>query len=421
MARVDLGWRDGKRRYKTLYGRSRRAVATALRDALRDADQGTLVADARQTVREFLARWLSDVARTRVRPRTLAGYAATVEHHITPELGRIRLAKLTPQHLQAWLATLEAQGVSVGRRRYARVILRNAMNTAVRWRLVQLNVATLIDAPRTISREIQPLTPEQARGLLLASRTHPLEAFVTVALGCGLRLGEALGLLWTDVDLDAGTVQVRRAVQRFGGDAAARRPLLAERKRLKAALQALNLERRRLRALETAEPAGTETTRGELTRALAEVRNALAAVRSQVHVTELKSARSRRTIALPQVAVVALRAHRVRQLEARLAAGGRWQEHGLIFTSAVGTALEPRNLHRSFKALLRTAGLPNIRIHDLRHSCATLLLAQGVNPRVVMETLGHSQVSLTLNTYSHVLPALQRDAAVRMNAVLSDS
>jgi integrase len=139
-----------------------------------------------------------------------------------------------------------------------------------------------------------------------------------------------------------------------------------------------------------------------------------------VQTTELKSARSRRTIALPQVAVVALRANRVRQLEARLVAGGGWQDHGLIFTSAVGTAFEPRNLHRTFNALLRTAGLPNTRIHDLRLSCATLLLAQGVNPRVVMETLGHSQVSL-LNTYSHVLPALQRDAAVRMNAVLSDS
>lgn len=119
------------------------------------------------------------------------------------------------------------------------------------------------------------------------------------------------------------------------------------------------------------------------------------------------------------MAVTALRAHRVRQLEARLAAGGRWQDQGFLFASGIGTPLDPRNVTREFKALLVSAELPNIRLHDLRHSCATLLLAQGVNPRVVMETLGHSQVSLTLNTYSHVLPALQREAAAKMDAILS--
>jgi integrase len=124
---------------------------------------------------------------------------------------------------------------------------------------------------------------------------------------------------------------------------------------------------------------------------------------------------------LPAVAVTALRSHRTRQLEARLAAGGRWQDRGFVFASAVGTPLEQRNLTRQFKALLTAATLPDMRLHDLRHSCATLLLAQGVNPRVVMETLGHSQVSLTLNTYSHVLPALQRDAAARMDAVFAKS
>jgi integrase len=169
----------------------------------------------------FLTRWLQDVARTRVRPRTFAGYEAAIERHIVPHLDRVRLAKLTPQHLQAWLATLEAQGVSAGRRRYARVVLRMALNTAIRWRLVTTNAATLIDAPRTTSREIRPLNPDQARALLAASREHPLDAFITVAIACGLRLGEALGLQWPDVDLDAGTLQVRRAIQRFGGE---RRP-----------------------------------------------------------------------------------------------------------------------------------------------------------------------------------------------------
>jgi integrase len=406
---VDLGWQDGRRQSKAIYGRTRRAVADALRDALKAAQQGSLVGDERQTVGEFLTRWLRDVARTRVRPRTFVGYEAAIHHHISAHLGRVRLAKLTPQHLQAWMATLEANDVSVGRRRYARVVLRMALNTAIRWRLVTMNVATLIDAPRTISREIRSLTPDEAKALLTAAREHPLEAFVTVALGCGLRLGEALGLQWADVDLEVGTLEVRRAVQRFGGDASARRPLLVEWKRLRRALKAM--------------PRTSETgdTRIHLTGELQKVRAAIVKIKTSVQITELKSTRSRRTIALPGVAITALRSHRVRQLETRLAAGGRWQDRGLIFTSAVGTSPEPRNVTRQFKALLTVANLPNIRLHDLRHSCATLLLAQGVNPRVVMETLGHSQVSLTLNTYSHVLPALQQDAAAKMNMALGGS
>jgi integrase len=181
--------------------------------------------------------------------------------------------------------------VSAGRRRYARVVLRTALKTAIRWRLITMNAATLIDAPRTTSREIRPLNPDEARALLDACREHPLDAFVTVALACGLRLGEALGLQWAESWL---------RVDEF-------------------------------------------------------CRNAARAAERDATV----------------------------------------------------------------QALLTAAKLPDMRLHDLRHSCATLLLAQGVNLRVVMETLGHSQVSLTLNTYSHVLPALQQDAAATMDAILS--
>jgi integrase len=409
MGRVDLGWSDGRRRSKAIYGRTRRAVAEALRDALKAAEDGTLITDERQTIGEFLARWLQDVARPRVRPRTFVGYEAVIDRHIVPHLGKVTLRKLTPQVLQGWLATLEQNGVSVSRRRYARVVVRMALNTAIRWRLVSANAATLIDAPRTTPREIRPLSSEQAKQLLAVAKDKPLEGFVTVALACGLRLGEALGLQWTDVDLEGGTLQVRCALQRFGGDARARRPLLAERKRLRAALRA------------TPRARDAAVTRMELRKALQAVRKALAPLKTTVQVTEPKSVRSRRTIALPSVATSALRAHRVRQLKARLAAGERWQDQGFVFASSIGTPIDPRNVTREFKALLRAAELPNFRLHDLRHSCATLLLAQGINPRVVMETLGHSQVSLTLNTYSHVLPALQREAAAKMDAVLAGS
>jgi integrase len=213
MARVDLGWEDGKRRYKAVYGRTRRAVADALRDELKAAEEGTLIDDKRQTVAQFLTRWLSDVARTRVRPRTYVTYEAAIAHHINPHIGRRRLSKLTPQDLQRWLTTLAEKGVSLGRQRYARVVLRNALNTAIRWRLVAVNAAILIDAPRVSRREIRPLDPDEARAFLTAAKGHPLEAFFVVALACGLRLGEGLGLQWSDVDLDADTLQVHRAIQ----------------------------------------------------------------------------------------------------------------------------------------------------------------------------------------------------------------
>jgi integrase len=124
-------------------------------------------------------------------------------------------------------------------------------------------------------------------------------------------------------------------------------------------------------------------------------------------------------IRMPGVVVAALKAHRTRQLEDRLAAGGAWKDSGFVFTSPIGTALEPLNVTREFHVLLASAGLPVIRFHDLRHTAATLLLAQGVDPRTIMETLGHSQISLTLNTYSHVLPALEADAAAKIDAILT--
>jgi integrase len=193
MGRVDLGWREGKRRYKTVYGRTRRAVAASLADAARAARQGTLAQDERQTVEQFLRRWLTDVARLRVRPRTFATYEAAIERHLLPHLGRVPLSKLSPQHLQAWMSDLEAAGVSPTRRRYARVVLRIALNTALRWDLVVRNAATLVDAPRVSARVVRPFTPEEARAFLKAVEDHPLEALFTVGLTCGLRITRPWG------------------------------------------------------------------------------------------------------------------------------------------------------------------------------------------------------------------------------------
>jgi integrase len=262
----------------------------------------------------------------------------------------------------------------------------------------------LVDPPRHTPKEIQPLNPVDARRLLDVAKGHRLGGLLSIATALGLRIGEALGLRWRDVDFEAGTLSVRQALERSGGDSGARRPLMASRREIRAQIASAprrSAERRQLR--EQLEGLRVEWRK----------------VRTGLRMTEPKSARSRRTIHMPAIVVTALKGHRTRQLEERLAAGSAWKESGLLFTSPIGTALDPRNVGREFHVLLATSDLPSIRFHDLRHTAATLLLAQGVDPRTIMETLGHSQISLTLDIYSHVLPALQADAAIKMNAILT--
>lgn len=355
-ARVSVGYRNGKRARRWVYGKTRADVADKLRSVIQAHQQGILASPARQTVGQFLAAWLEDCAKEKLRPKTFASYADMVRLHVSPHIGRVPVQKLAPQHVQIWLNDLRASGLSARTCQYARAILRSSLAQALRWGIVSRNVATLVEAPRVTRHEIQPLTPDQARALLAAIRGHGLEALVTVALSLGLRQGEALGLRWDAVDFDAKLLHVRASLQR---------------------------------------------------------------VDKCWHLVEPKSARSRRTVALPDVAVSALRAHRVGQLEERLASGSRWCEGGFVFTTRIGTPLEPSNVRKAFRGLLTKAGAPQIRFHDLRHTAATFLLAQGVDVRTIMETLGHSQISLTLNTYSHVLPVLQRDAANKMDSMLA--
>lgn len=357
-ASLTLGYENGQRKRKSFYGKTQREVREQLTAARHAQQQGLPIATERQTVGRFLDRWLNESAKPTIRPRTYTSYAQLIRLHLAPELGRISLAKLSPQEVQEFLNRKLAAGLSPRTVQYLHAVLRRALNQAVKWGLVPRNVATLVDPPRVRREEVRPFTPEQARAFLVAVQGDRLEALYTVALAMGLRQGEALGLRWQDVDLEEGVLSVRTALQRVDG---------------------------------------------------------------RLQLVEPKSATSRRTIALPQVAAATLRAHRASQLQERLLAGERWQESGLVFTTRLGKPLIARNVFRSFQRVLARAGIPHQRFHDLRHTCATLLLAQGIHPRVVMEMLGHSQISLTMNTYSHVVPALQKEAAGRMDEVLKSA
>jgi integrase len=370
---------------------------------LRDPQLNVPIPDERQTVGQFLERWLEH-KQSRLRPRAWLTYEQAVRLHLAPGLARIPLAKLMPAQLDRWFREHQENGASPRNIRYARTVLRAALNQARKWGMVAHNVAELVDPPRHVPREIRPLMPEEARQLLAAAADHRLGALVSVATALGLRLGEALGLRWCDVDFTAGTLSVRQALERSGGDVVVRRSLVQERRVILAAIAAA--------------PRRSAVKR-DARKALSELRVKWRAVRTMLRTTEPKSARSKRTVTLPNVVITALTRHRKWQLEERLAAGGAWEESGLVFVTSFGGPLDSRNVTREFRGLLASAKLPPIRFHDLRHTAATLLLAQGVDPRTIMETLGHSQIGLTLNTYSHVLPALQAAAAHKMDVALN--
>ena len=401
MARVDLGWRDGKRRYKAYYGRTRAEVQDKLRDAIGNVQKGIALPDERQTVEQYLRSWLKGV-QSRLRPRAYATYQQAVDLHLVPGIGRIPIARLSPQQLQAWFTDHQAAGASARTIRYARTVLRAALNQALRWGVVSRNAAALVDPPRHVGRDIQPLSPEQARTLLATVEGQRISALVTVAIALGLRLGEALGLRWSDVDLEIGVLRITQALERSGGDAIVRKRLTEDRREL-------------LKSIRSAPDAAQ---RAQVRERLTALRAELRGVATRSHFVEPKSMRSRRTVTVPALVVTKLKQHRKLQLQERLLAGSRWQDSGLVFTTRIGTPLHPRNVSREFKVMLASADLPPIRFHDLRHTAATLLLMQGVDPRTIMDTLGHSQISLTLNTYAHVMPALQGAAAEKMNELL---
>lgn len=354
-ASIYLGMVNGKRKHKTIYGKTRKEVAEKLKTALHDQQQGINIAPARMTVAQFLETWLEQIVKVSNRPRTYESYRNTVNKYLIPHLGNHQLTKLTPAHVQTMLNTLHAAGLS-RTVPYARAVLVIALNIAVKWEYVLRNVATLVDAPTVTRREIQPLTKEQARAILEAVKGHRLEVVYLVALSLGLRRGEVLGLRWQDVNLEESTIHISGALQRQNG----------------------RLER-----------------------------------------SATKTKGSNRVLLLPAVLRRALQAHFQRQEIERKQAD--WQEHDYVFPSTIGTPLDPRSLNRHFTSVLKQIGLPTTtRLHDLRHSAATLMLLQGVPLKVISQILGHAHLSITADIYTHVLHDLEQDAADRMDKLFGD-
>ena len=346
-----------KRRRKTIYGRTRDEVRRKKLDAEKLVKDGGRLAPERLTVSSFFTSWL-ETRRHELRWQTWRRYEQLFRSHVEPELGSIRLGKLRPDHLRDLYNLKLHEGLSSTTVRHMHAVIRAALNQAEREELIVKNISRQVNPPRKRRYEIKPLSPNEARKFRRAIVGHTDEALYVLALTTGIRQAELLGLRWRDVDLDNGFLSVNRSLIFEGNDWSLEEP---------------------------------------------------------------KTATSRRRIHLGTDALVTMREHQHKQLEQRLKLGPAWQDNDLVFPSEIGTPRRGANVvYRSFRPLLASAGLPQIRFHDLRHTAATLLLGEGIHPKVVSEMLGHASVQLTLDTYSHVTPTMQQEAAQAMNRVFGE-
>ncbi len=344
---------DGER--KSIYGKTRQEVAHLLATAVRDYERGITPIDERQTVGVYLSSWIAGYKQRR-RLTSYERNERTARLHLIPGLGKMALARLTPQHVEAFYTRKLAERTTAYTVRMCHRVLRQALNGALRLGLVHRNVAIVVKPPRWRAREMAFYTEKQVQTLLKAAAGNRLEALIVIALATGMREGELLALGRDDVDLENGSLLVRAN---------------------------------------------------------------LVATKAGILREEVKTGTSRRRIALPSIAVEALHHHRTRQACERLRLGEAWQDLNVVFPNTVGGYYDAHNWRAAwFYPLLQRAGLPRIRPHDLRHTAATLLLARGVPVKVVSEMLGHANVGITLSIYGHVLPHMQQQAASAMDAML---
>lgn len=355
---------NGKR--KTLYGKTEKEVREKRDAILHEIRTGTYVEPSKVTLGEWLTRWLDDYKRPEVKLTTYENYKINVDSHIIPSLGNTQLMKLQANTLQAFYNDKLASGRIDGKGglstrvvRYLHTIIRQALEQATKEGLIPRNVADLTNPPKIERKPVQPLTEEQTTKFLAYATNDRLFPLYLLAATTGMRRGELCGLCWDSVDLESEPAKIiiqRQLLVRKGG---------------------LILEH------------GTKTKKGM------------------------------RINTLTDDAKRELKAHKVRQAKEKLAMGEAYQDNNLVFCKEDGTFLDPREVTKRFQKLLLAAGLPKVRLHDLRHTHASLLLARGIHAKVVQERLGHSSITMTLDLYSHITPGLEEAAAASLNGLMS--
>jgi len=371
----DPGTGKRKRERETFHGTKREAERRWIaHEAEIRAKGAAYVKPAKETLGAYLERWFRDYGEPNLKPTTLASYRTLARVHVVPGLGALPLSELTAAQVSAWQGDMLRKTVvrkkarrgkpaveapiSPKRVANARMFLHTVLEEAVRLELLPANPVARVRPPKQAPREVEPYTKEEAARILAAARGHRLEALFVLAVHTGMRLGELLGLRWADVDLEAGTVRVART---------------------------------------------------------------LVAVKGKPTFQEPKTTDSARTVPLTLLAQAALRGHKARQAQERLAAGEAWQDGGLVFPTGKGTPMHPSGAERPWYALRTKAGVPARGFHALRHTAATLMLSAGVPLEAVSEVLGHSDFAFTKNTYARFLLDAKRQAAERLGAFMEEA
>ncbi|MEU1231459.1 tyrosine-type recombinase/integrase [Streptomyces sp. NPDC005828] len=345
---------DGTRARKFAYGKTWAECDAKRRTLLDKVDNGIPVPTRSMKLSEWLPYWLDNIVKPRRKKTTAAKYEVHVRLYLVPLIGSKRLESLSVADVRRFLVQVEKK-TSAATAKESHRVLRTALTAACREELVTRNVATLVEPPTVAARELSPWSLDETLDFLAAARKDPLYAAFVLAIALGFRRGEVVGLRWENVDLDKREIRVRTQRQRVAGE---------------------------------------------------------------VYEDDPKGRRRKQTLPLPAICVAPLRWQRLKQAAARESAGEKWTETGYVFTTRTGQPIEPRNLYRSFTRVAKNADLRVVRLHDARHGTATLLTAAGIPPRVVMEILGHSQIAVTMNVYTHVVQDTQREAVSHMDRLL---
>ncbi len=351
---VDPATGKKKQQWVSVKG-TKKEAEKRLADLLHQLDTGTFIKPSKTTLGEFLERWLEDY-RPNLSPRGFERYQGIISSHLVPGLGSITLTQLRPEHLQKHYTAKQNDGLSARTVRYHHAVLHVALKTAVQWGLLARNPADAVSPPRARRTEMQTWNEDDITRFLEVAKDSPYYTLFYTALFTGMRRSELLGLKWGDVDFILSQICVSRSLHHLKD--------------------------------------------------------------GSYIFTEPKSAKSRRTIALPPSATLLLKEHQEKHELERVMLGIPSTDSDLVFSTLEGKPLRPNTVTRAWTTLAAHAGLKVIRLHDARHTHASIMLKQGIHPKIVQERLGHASIQMTLDTYSHVAPGLQEAAANRFDELV---
>ncbi|MED0736727.1 tyrosine-type recombinase/integrase [Aneurinibacillus thermoaerophilus] len=361
---IDVG-RDpetGKRKQKTVSGfKTKKEAEKACAEMIAQIENGEFFETSKDSFAVFLQQWLDNAAKQTTRATTFDGYKRTIHHRIIPAIGHLKLADIKPIHIQKFYTQLVEEDLSSEYIRFIHSILRSAFNTALKWQLVSKNIMSNVEVPKLKRKEKGIWTLEQAQQFLNYAKEKGTRRYIVylLAIYTGMRRGEIFGLRWKDVDLENGKISINQTLSWVSG-------------------QGLIFQ-------------------------------------------EAKTKRSHRSISISDFVVQELKNHKLQQRKEKLRIGEAYNDQDLVVASAYGNPMNPRGVTDYFRKLTVEAGLPVIRFHDLRHTHATIMLKLGEHPKIVSERLGHSNIQMTLNLYSHVTPDMQKDASHRFEEAMKSA